>query len=244
MKKLSIGAFAAALLVLTAVPAFAHVTIQPSEAKADSFSRFVVRVPNEKDDSATIEVEVQLPPLAFVSFEDKDGWKRDVESGEFDESVDAFGQEITEGVLKVTWSGGAIEPGEFAEFGFSAKMPAEETSLEFKALQTYDDGEVVEWTGAEDSETPAALVTTFDLGGFEGGELAAVDAVADHTQGEIAEGEEEPEEAPVAGEIEDEGENEEEDDDDGGLGTILGGLGMGFGLIALAVALSNRRSNK
>lgn len=240
MKKLSMGACAAAVIVMSAVPAFAHVTVQPSEAKADSFSRFVVRVPNERDDAATTKIEVQLPPLAFVSFEDKDGWKRDVETGEFAEPIDAFGQEITEGVLKVTWSGGAIDAGEFAEFGFSAKMPAEETSLEFKAIQTYDSGEVVEWTGAEDSESPAAHVTTFDLGGFEGGELAAVDAVADHTQTEIAAGDEGADEAQPS-EVAD---GEDEDSDSGGLGIILGGLGMGFGAIALAVALTGRRSQQ
>ncbi|HEX2266954.1 MAG TPA: YcnI family protein, partial [Actinomycetota bacterium] len=103
--------------------AMAHVTVQPSEAIAGAFSRFVVRVPTERPDAATTKVKVTLPPLAFVSFEPKEGWTRKIEMVELDEPIEAFGQEITETVGSVTWSGGSIEPGEFDEFGFSARMP-------------------------------------------------------------------------------------------------------------------------
>jgi periplasmic copper chaperone A len=54
-------------------------TVQPDEAVVGSFSRFVVRVPNERDDATTTAVQVELPPLAFVSFQDSPGWERTVE---------------------------------------------------------------------------------------------------------------------------------------------------------------------
>lgn len=225
---------AGVLLIALAAPALAHVTVQPNEAVADSFSRFVVRVPNERDDASTVEVEVELPPLAFVSFEDKEGWRRQVKNGEFDEPVEAFGQEITEGVLSVRWTGGEIGPGEFAEFGFSAKMPAEETALTFRATQTYDSGEVVEWVEeGEDAEHPAAVVQTFDLGGGEegGGQVATIDRLAD----EMPEGHDMDEMTTATG-------DEEASDPNSTVALILGAIGALLGLIALGVALTVKRN--
>jgi Domain of unkown function (DUF1775) len=54
-----------------------------------------------------------------------------------------LGEQVTGVVGTVTWQGGAIEPGEFAEFGFSARPPDEPGTLEFPAIQTYDSGEMV-----------------------------------------------------------------------------------------------------
>ena len=50
-----------ALLVAPSVAA-AHVTLQPPEWEAGGFARFVVRVPNERDNAATTEVTVRFPP--------------------------------------------------------------------------------------------------------------------------------------------------------------------------------------
>jgi periplasmic copper chaperone A len=178
LKKATIGALVLVLFLLNS-PALAHVTIQPNEAVLGSFSRFVVRVPNEEADANTTSVEVELPPMAFVSFEPKEGWKRTVEMTTLDEPIEAFGGEIDEVVGTVSWSGGSIGPGEFDEFGFSAKMPDEESTLEFLATQTYDSGKVVEWVGAADSEEPAPLLHVLDIGaGEEEGPLAVLARVA------------------------------------------------------------------
>ena len=223
MRKLITAAVAAVGVVVFAAPALAHVTVQPNEAIVGSFSRFVVRVPNERDDASTTKVTVELPPLAFVSFEPKDGWKRTQETVEFDEPLDVFGEEVTEGVGSVTWSGGEVAPGEFQEFGFSARMPDGEETLTFNAIQTYSSGEVVEWTDAPDSESPAAQVNVFDIGAGEGeGQLAVL--------------------AKVAQGGGDDADDDAEDDDEGsdGLGLILGGLGTALGLVAIIMA-SRRR---
>jgi uncharacterized protein YcnI len=218
MKRALVGALVGAFVAGLAPAAAAHVTVQPNEAVVGTFSRFVVRVPNERPDEATRKVSVKLPPLAFVSFEPRDGWKRKVKMTELDEPIAAFGQELTEAVGRVTWSGGRIGPGEFLEFGFSALMPEGEETLTFEALQHYTGGEVVQWTGAPDSETPAATLTTYDLGLDEGegqiallAELAAADAAADDDAG---------------------------DDDEGtSTGTILGGVALAVALIALVLSL-------
>lgn len=227
MRKIIFGALVAALTAALAAPAYAHVTVQPNEAIAGSFSRFVVRVPNERDDASTIKVEVEFPPLAFLSFQPVEGWDRKTTTVTFDEPIDAFGNEITEGVGTVTWSGGKINPGEFMEFGFSALVPGKETTLEFKAFQTYDSGEVVEWTGAADSESPAARLTTYDIGAAEGeGQLGVLNRLADGSTDHDAM-------------VESDG---EETDDGDTLPLILGGAGSLLGLVALAIALRTRKA--
>jgi uncharacterized protein YcnI len=168
--------FAVAIIITAlAAPAFAHVTVQPDESTPGAFARFVVRVPNERPDASTTKVEVELPDLFFVSFMDVPGWTRNIEMRELDQPAEVFGEEVTEVVGTVTWEGGAIEPGEFTEFGFSARMPEEPTTLEFPAIQTYDSGEVVRWIGPADSEEPAARVHVLDIGtGEEEGQLAVL----------------------------------------------------------------------
>lgn len=222
MRKALLGALAGAIVAALAPAASAHVTVQPTEAISGSFSRFVVRVPNERPDADTTKVVVNMPPLAFVSFEPKDGWKRKVKMVELDQPIEAFGQEITEAVGSVTWKGGRIGPGEFLEFGFSAKMPDGEETLTFEALQTYTGGEVVEWTGAADSETPAATLTTYDLGLEEGqGQLAVL--------AELAGG---------GGETSGDDSGEGAGDDEGtGTATILSGAALVLSLIALVLAM-------
>jgi periplasmic copper chaperone A len=156
------AALAAAALVLPAA-ASAHVTLQPSTAPADGFTRLDVRVPNERDDAATVKVDVQLPPsFAFVSYEPRPGWKVTVKRVKLDDPIEVEGGfEVDEGIGQITWSGGRIGPGEFVDFGLSLRMPKGEAGdkLTFKALQTYDDGQVVRWIGPEDADEPAPIVT-------------------------------------------------------------------------------------
>lgn len=225
MRRAFVAALTGAIVAALAPVAAAHVTVQPTEAIAGSFSRFVVRVPNERPDQDTVKVTVKLPPLAFLSFEPKDGWKRKTKTVELEEPIMAFDQEITETIGKVTWSGGRIGPGEFLEFGFSARMPDGEETLVFDAIQKYTGGEVVRWTGAADSETPAATVTTYDLALDEGqGQLAAL--------AELRAGSDDGADDDGAA-----GETEDEEDEGVETGTIISGIALVLSLIALVLAM-------
>ena len=245
MKKLFVSVTAAAVALLVVAPAWAHVTVQPSEAIAESFAKFVVRVPNERDNANTTKVVVQFPAMAFVSFADVPGWTRDVKMRTLKKPLEAFGESLKEVVGTVTWSGGEIEPGEFMEFPFSAAMPSGEVELKFPALQTYSNGEVVKWTGEEDSDTPAATVATVELGDLaEPGsgelenlheaihELEELDGKVDKLEVMMNEMH-----APGAS-----GDSDSEDEGDDTLPLVLGGAGAGLGLIALIVALGKRRT--
>jgi uncharacterized protein YcnI len=180
MKKLSIAVIAGALVLFMAAPALAHVTVQPPEAPTGSFYRFTVRVPNERPDASTTQVEVQFPEtVTNVSVQPHAGWDYEVKMKTLDEPIEVFGEEVTEAVDTITWSGGTIAPGEFDEFGISVRTPDEPTELVFPALQTYDSGEVVEWIGDEEADEPAALVRVLDLGlGEHEGELSLLAEVA------------------------------------------------------------------
>jgi len=222
MRKLIITAGAAGIVALLAAPALAHVTIQPNEAPAGAFFAFAVRVPNERDDADTTEVTVDLPDdLVTVSFQPKQGWDYKVKMKKLDEPVELFGAEIDEIVDTVTWSGGSIAPHEFDEFGFSTRVPEDAGSLEFAATQTYSSGEVVEWTGEPESETPAAQVNVVALDAEEGqGQLAVLADLQDEVGGMSH--------AAMTG---------DDEDDDGNMGVILGGIGTGLGAVALGLVL-------
>jgi periplasmic copper chaperone A len=161
---------AAVLAAALALPAAAsaHVTLQPNTAPADGFTRLDVRVPNERDDAATVKIDVQLPPgFAFVSYEPRPGWKVAVKREKTDQPIEVEGGfEVDEQVRQITWSGGRIGPGEFLDFGLSLRIPKGEAGdkLTFKALQTYDDGDVVRWIGPEDADEPAPIVTLTGAG--------------------------------------------------------------------------------
>lgn len=224
-----------AFVALTQV-AHAHVTVQPNEAPAGAFFRFVIRVPNERD-VPTTKIRVEFPEnLIFTSFQPKEGWERKVEMKKLDEPIEAFGSQIDEVVGSVTYSGGSIGVGEFDEFGFSVRVPEEAGQLEFKAFQTYRGGEVVEWTGSPDSESPAALVTVYDLTNLveEGqGQLGLLHDTATEVDELAAGGSmDQSTEAPDDAEDEDEGSD---------MGVILGAIGIVLGAMALFVALFIKR---
>ncbi|HEV2814615.1 MAG TPA: YcnI family protein [Solirubrobacteraceae bacterium] len=162
MDKRAIAA-AAALAALAAAPAQAHVTLQPNEVPAGGFTRLDVRVPNERDEAGTTKVQVQFPPgFASVSTEPKPGWRMKVKKRRAEVPVELHGEKSNEEIDSVTFTargGTKIGPGEFLDFGLSLATPDKAgTSLTFKALQTYENGEVVRWIGAPDAEEPAPQV--------------------------------------------------------------------------------------
>ena len=214
---------AATVAALLAAPAAAaHVTLNPREAALESFARFAVRAPNERPNADTVEVRVQIPEgVFFVSFQPKEGWKRTVEMEKLAEPVEIFGQKITERVASVTWSGGRIRPGEFDEFGMSARMPEDGTELVFPSIQTYSNGEVVRWIGPPDAEEPAPRVTLTPAEEEGGAQAATAEA---------------PAAAAPAAEA-----GVEEDNGRANLALGVGIAGLVAGLAALAAVLLGRR---
>ncbi|MFC5198853.1 YcnI family copper-binding membrane protein [Streptomyces kaempferi] len=164
------GGVAASAVLALSVPAFAHVSVQPEGAAAKGEYAVVdFKVPNERDDSATTKVEVNLPtdhPLASVMPQPLDGWSVKVTKSKLAKPLTLHGEQISEAVSKVTWTatGKGIEPGFFQKFPLSiGQLPEDADELVFKAIQTYDNKEVVRWIepqkeGAEEPENPAPVL--------------------------------------------------------------------------------------
>jgi uncharacterized protein YcnI len=229
-KLIALAAVAAGTLVVAA-PGWAHVTLQPNEVPADGFTRLDVRVPSERDDADTTRVRVKFPPgFLFISHEPVEGWSVEVKKRKLRKPAEAFGEKISEevDVVEITADAGVgIGPGQFRDFGLSVKMPNRPgAELAFKALQTYDNGEVVRWIGPPDADEPAPRVTL---------------APAEEEGGHAAEA---AEEEPAAAEDED----DDGGDDDGpstGLviaALVLGALGLAAGLAGLTAARRGRRA--
>jgi uncharacterized protein len=157
---------AVAVALVAPAAAHAHVTVQPPTAPAGGFTRLDIRVPNERDDKGTVKVDVKLPPgFLTASYESVPGWTVKVTMEKLAKPVKLHGSDVTEQVDRITWTGdgkqGVIAPGQFRDFGLSVAMPKGQagSKLTFKALQTYQGGEVVRWIGPEDGDEPAPIVT-------------------------------------------------------------------------------------
>lgn len=161
-------AIGAATLVAIAPMAAAHVTVNPGEATKGGYAALAFRVPNERPDSGTTSLEVNIPedtPIASISVKPTPGWTYTVERRTLPEPLDLHGRQVTEVVSKITWTGGTINPGEFQEFEISAgPLPEDVDQILFPTIQTYASGEVVRWIdepldSGEEPEHPAPLLT-------------------------------------------------------------------------------------
>ena len=144
--------------------ASAHITIQPNEVPAESFKRLDVRVPNESESNGTTKVQVEFPPgFVEAATQPIPGWTVKTTRTKLSKPVEMEGESIATQVGTVTWTADspadAIGPGEFQDFGISAAIPdTPGKTLTFKAIQTYEGGDVARWIGAPNSEEPAPTV--------------------------------------------------------------------------------------
>lgn len=230
------AALAAALVLGSAAAASAHVHVDPATTEAGAYAVLTVRVPNESPTAATTQVSVDLPtdrPLTYVGLEPVPGWTGVVEEGDLPEPVEVDGATITRAPVRVVWTaeGAGIGDGQFQRFTVSAgPLPEAGTEVVLPAHQTYSDGTVVDWDqlteGGAEPEHPAPVFTTTEAAPAGGGTAddasgAASDAVAGTTTPT----------APAA--------------DDSALPTVLGGIGLAAGLVALVVAtLAWRRTTR
>lgn len=133
----TVGAF-----VLLAIPASAHIKIDPSSATQGSYATLTFRVPNEESDADTVGLRVQLPadhPLASVSVQPKNGWQYQVKKSRPSKPLTNHGTSIDSVVSEVDWSGGRIKPGEFDTFSISVgPLPTDADQLVFKTIQEYE----------------------------------------------------------------------------------------------------------
>lgn len=172
-KAIAIGTGVSAAL-LTMVPfASGHATVsllQPQgRALTSARVAYVLRAPNEKAKQDTIMVTMHVPEAAQASISVKQtpDWTVVLKRRDTGQ-VDAEGNPRF-AVERVSWiakkgKGMRVEPGFYGEWSFRMQNPATPQRLCFAIDQWYSkktaDGkpEVVKWSGAADSATPASCL--------------------------------------------------------------------------------------
>jgi uncharacterized protein YcnI len=148
----------AAVALVAPAGAFAHARISPAVSVPGELQLYSLAVPTEKTGVSTTKVVLTVPPgFGIDSFVPPPaGWTQDVQqTGSGDSAV----------VQQVTWTGGHTPTGEDSLFQFLAQ-PAAARTYTFEVQQTYSDGSVVDWAGAENSDAPAPTIeVASSLGG-------------------------------------------------------------------------------
>lgn len=153
MRRTLLRAMMLSALLMLAVPgvAWAHTTVEPAQAPAGGSQTFTVTAPNEKD-IPIVEVRVEVPEgFEVTEVPQTPGWESESEG------------------RSLVWSGGEVPEGEEQEFTFEARAPQETGEYKFSTSDTYEDGSVSEWAGAEDSDSPASFVEVAARGGEDSG---------------------------------------------------------------------------
>ncbi|MEZ0112969.1 uncharacterized protein YcnI [Catenulispora sp. EB89] len=140
--------------------ASAHVTIGPdTTAKGGSDVELTFRVPNEEVAANTTKLEVVFPtdhPITGVLPEPTPGWTVAVTNATLPKPVTTDDGTVTQVVSELTWSGGALAPGQYQGFHVMlGKLPDDTNQLVFKAVQTYSNGDVVRWIDLAQAGQPA-----------------------------------------------------------------------------------------
>jgi uncharacterized protein YcnI len=136
----------ALLLTITS----ARAVVFPSRSTPGAYEKYSLRVINERE-VPTLRIEIHFPQnLRVVSFGDVPGWNLQV---------------LTDGAQRITgaiWTG-VLPKQRFIEFPFVAVNPKDSTSLAWPTTQTYQGGEVVEWTSPDTaSKTPVSSTLIAD----------------------------------------------------------------------------------
>jgi uncharacterized protein YcnI len=167
----AVAAASTAVILGLALPASAHVTVNPKTLPGGGFGALTFRVPTEKDNASTTKVEVAMPagqPIASIGVKPVPGWTVQVTKSKLAKPLVSDDGPVTEAVSRITWTATspatAIAPGQFQEFEISGGPLPKTGTLTFKALQTYSDGSVVRWIetstpGGAEPEHPAPVLT-------------------------------------------------------------------------------------
>jgi uncharacterized protein YcnI len=148
----AILAIVATAVLGTAGPAAAHVEVQPGQAAAGQPATFAFRMPNEESNANTVSLVVHFPadhPVPGVAATAPAGWTAEVTMRTLPAPLTVAGTTVTEVADMVTWRG-SMPPGKADYFAVTTgPLPTDTGELIFDAVQTYDNGQVVDWNQQE-----------------------------------------------------------------------------------------------
>lgn len=105
-------------------PAFAHVTLTNGMSSWGSYYEASLRVPHGCDGADTTALSVAIPE-GVISVKPKlmADWKVETLSGKYAKTYSIHGKPVSEGVKRITWSGGELPDNRYEEFSFLVKLP-------------------------------------------------------------------------------------------------------------------------
>jgi periplasmic copper chaperone A len=162
-------------VLLGAGVAAAHVSAHsPDNPAKGGDAEIVFRVPDEENAAHTVKVRVDFSttsPLSNADIKPVAGWTAQETMTTLAKPVKMSDQTVTIAVGSITWTapaGGGIAPGQFQEFAITVEgLPDNTDQLVMPAIQTYDNGDVVNWNqptvaGQPEPEHPAPNLTLAD----------------------------------------------------------------------------------
>ncbi|MDO9708794.1 YcnI family protein [Paracraurococcus lichenis] len=151
----------AAAGALCALPAFAHVTLDPPAAPAGSYVRAALRVPHGCGGAATTRIALDLPEGVYSAKPmPKPGWRLTIERRRLPEAVRSpHGSMMEEEVARIVWEGGPLPDAQYEEFVLMLQAPNEPGgTLYLPVSQTCEGGKADQW-----AEVPKAGQAAHDL---------------------------------------------------------------------------------
>lgn len=159
-----------AAVVVSAGRASAHVSVSPTQAAQGGFAVLTFRVPNERETAKTTKIQLYFPtttPIIGATVRQTAGWTGQVVRGPLPAPVVVNGTTLSQAVTSITWTAkddtSAIGGSDYQEFGVSVGPLPTTDRVVFKALQTYDDGQLTRWIeepaeGQPEPEPPAVVL--------------------------------------------------------------------------------------
>lgn len=129
---------AAAALGFCSHAAVAHVTLETRQAAAGSYYKAVIRVPHGCEGTPTTTIRVRIADgVTGVKPQPKPGWKVVITKGRLaTPRTDNHGNQITETVREVAWSGGRLLDEHYDEFVMQMRLPeTPDATLYFPVVQ-------------------------------------------------------------------------------------------------------------
>ena len=157
-RRLAAGTAVSLALLLAAAPsAFAHAPVPDGTAVPANGSAVIhVRIPHGCGEAAVTGVSVQLPDgVVGARPQWIPGWTAETTTAPA--SYTLYGQEYTERVATITWTGGPLPDGQFLDFGISATFQLEPGTYPLPVVQRCGTESVAWIEVAADGQDPHDL---------------------------------------------------------------------------------------
>lgn len=173
MKTRALATLILAAALVAPADASAHISLHPNTIPAGAFATVELRVPGEQEGAHVAKVAVLFPKgFTGVDYQSVSGWSTRVIESRLAHPLEEDGETIDSEVSEIvwTWKGPAskVDNGQFIDFPLSLAIPegASGSSLQFKAVQTYSNGQVVHWIDPSlQAEHPSPRINVTAKGG-------------------------------------------------------------------------------